>query len=205
MRINTVTLKPHLLNLNVFGRTAENTFIKYLIPEKSTVSDQFTPRQISNIHYTFALPENLNDKGGQPILVAASKSCAEAIGLDPAEFNNHEFVEAFCGNSLLPGLDTPYCTIYGCHSFGQWFGQLGDGRAINLGEVQPSSSTSYLSNSSSSSDVDCRPRHLNDMRYELQLKGSGRSPFSRGFDGRAVLRSSVREFIGKLRSSSCDQ
>ena len=121
-----------------------------------------------------------------------------------SEFNKKEFVEAFSGNTLLPGLDTPYCTIYGCHSYGQWFGQLGDGRAINLGEVQPSpTSTSSDSSSSSdkghsdpSDDSNKKPRRYNDMRYELQLKGSGRSPFSRGFDGRAVLRSSVREFLG---------
>ena len=75
-----------------------------------------------------------------------------------------------------------------------------------MGEVQPSitSSTSSVSSSSSekghnsdSSDAsNKKPRRYNDMRYELQLKGSGRSPFSRGFDGRAVLRSSVREFLG---------
>ena len=121
-----------------------------------------------------------------------------------SEFKKREFVEAFSGNTLLPGLDTPYCTIYGCHSYGQWFGQLGDGRAINLGEVQPSpSSTDSVSSSSSDkghnsdrSDSSNKSRRYNDMRYELQLKGSGRSPFSRGFDGRAVLRSSVREFLG---------
>jgi len=62
--------------------------------------------------------------------------------------------------------------VYGCHVYGQWFGQLGDGRAINLGEVENSG-----------------------QRFELQLKGGGRTPFSRGFDGKAVLRSCIREFL----------
>ena len=63
--------------------------------------------------------------------------------------------------------------LYGCTCYGSWFGQLGDGRAHSLGEVINEKS----------------------KRYELQLKGCGRSPFSRNFDGRAVLRSSVREFL----------
>jgi len=67
----------------------------------------------------------------------------------------------------------PYAARYGGHQFGQWAGQLGDGRAITLAEVV----------------------NPDGGRYELQLKGAGRTPYSRTADGRAVLRSSVREFL----------
>jgi len=76
--------------------------------------------------------------------------------------------------ALLPG-SVPYAACYGGHQFGSWAGQLGDGRAITLGEVVP-------------------PRG-GGRRLEVQLKGAGRTPYSRSADGRAVLRSSVREFL----------
>ena len=76
------------------------------------------------------------------------------------------------GNRVLPGMQ-PYAARYGGHQFGHWAGQLGDGRAITLGEVVST----------------------DGARYELQLKGAGRTPYSRTADGRAVLRSSVREFM----------
>ena len=79
---------------------------------------------------------------------------------------------AFGGNQLLPGSD-PFASRYGGHQFGNWAGQLGDGRAISLGEVLAP----------------------DGGRWELQLKGAGRTPYSRGSDGRAVLRSSIRELI----------
>ena len=78
----------------------------------------------------------------------------------------------FAGNRLLDGMD-PYATVYGGHQFGNWAGQLGDGRAINLGEV-----------------VNARGEH-----WALQLKGAGPTPYSRTADGLAVLRSSIREFL----------
>ena len=67
----------------------------------------------------------------------------------------------------------PYAARYGGHQFGHWAGQLGDGRAITLGELRAADGT----------------------RQELQLKGAGRTPYSRTADGRAVLRSSLREFL----------
>ena len=81
------------------------------------------------------------------------------------------------GNGLAPGMQ-PYAARYGGHQFGRWAGQLGDGRAITLGEL---------------------PRPTGDgaggTAYELQLKGAGMTPYSRHADGRAVLRSSLREFV----------
>ena len=95
------------------------------------------------------------------------------MDLTDIDQKKEKFARIFAGNELASGLDEPYCTIYGCHCYGSWFGQLGDGRAMAIGEV------------------------VNGVgeRFELQLKGCGRSPFSRGFDGRAVLRSSVREYL----------
>src|SRR4029079_12444259 len=76
------------------------------------------------------------------------------------------------GNRVLPGM-LPYAARYGGHQFGNWAGQLGDGRAITLAEV----------------------RGTDGVRYDLQLKGAGLTPYSRTADGRAVLRSSLREFM----------
>jgi uncharacterized protein YdiU (UPF0061 family) len=105
-------------------------------------------------------------------LLAASASAARLIGLPPEALGTREFVEVFSGNRLLPGME-PYAACYGGHQFGNWAGQLGDGRAITLGEVKNDAG----------------------QRWELQLKGAGPTPYSRTADGRAVLRSSVREFL----------
>lgn len=108
----------------------------------------------------------------RPQLLLFSSSVADALGFSPEFCASEAFLQSMSGNALLPG-SKPYASRYGGHQFGQWAGQLGDGRAINLGEVQ-----------SGSSGVQC-----------LQLKGAGPTPYSRGADGRAVLRSSVREFL----------
>eukprot|EP01040_Poterioochromonas_malhamensis_P006508 gene6508-7008_t len=158
----------------------ENSLQKYLIAEdvEAKTGDQIYPRQVKGCHFTYVLPEPVR----KPELVIASEDCARSLGLNPSEVLTPLFTEIFAGNALIPGLDKPYATLYGCHCYGQWFGQNGDGRATILGEVH------YHYN-------------LNDTQYysnsiqELQLKGAGRTPYSRGFDGRAVLRSSVREFL----------
>lgn len=108
-----------------------------------------------------------------PYLVGASTSAAELIHLAPSEFKEDRFLRAFAGNSILPG-STPLSAVYSGHQFGVWAGQLGDGRAILLGDV---------------------PAADPSGRMELQLKGSGLTPYSRIGDGRAVLRSSIREFL----------
>jgi uncharacterized protein YdiU (UPF0061 family) len=110
-----------------------------------------------------------------PYLVCASASAAALINLDPAEFATENFVATFTGNRILPG-STPLAAVYSGHQFGVWAGQLGDGRAILLGEA-PAPETGH-------------PGVL-----ELQLKGAGKTPYSRMGDGRAVLRSSIREFL----------
>jgi serine/tyrosine/threonine adenylyltransferase len=107
-----------------------------------------------------------------PRTLAVAGEVAELLGLS-AEFTaSAEFAEIMAGNQVPAGAD-PHAACYGGHQFGNWAGQLGDGRAIAYGEV-----------------VDIHGGH-----QCLQLKGAGRTPYSRGADGRAVLRSSVREFL----------
>lgn len=107
-----------------------------------------------------------------PRLLAHSAEMAAALGFSEAEVASAEFARVFAGNALLPGMQ-PYAANYGGHQFGAWAGQLGDGRAISLGEVLAE----------------------DGQRWELQLKGAGPTPYSRSADGRAVLRSSIREFL----------
>jgi len=107
-----------------------------------------------------------------PRVVAWSREVAELIGLRPDDAADPEFARVFGGNALLPGMQ-PWAANYGGHQFGNWAGQLGDGRAISLGEAINAAGE----------------------RWELQLKGAGPTPYSRHADGRAVLRSSIREFL----------
>ena len=107
-----------------------------------------------------------------PRLVAHAHEVASLLGIDAAAVASPVFAQVFGGNALLEGMQ-PYAANYGGHQFGHWAGQLGDGRAISLGETI----------------------NATGERWELQLKGAGRTPYSRSADGRAVLRSSVREFL----------
>lgn len=107
-----------------------------------------------------------------PYWVAASTRVGDALGLDRHWLTSDAALAVFAGNLPLAG-SAPLASVYSGHQFGHWAGQLGDGRAILLGEVlQP-----------------------DGHGMELQLKGSGLTPYSRMGDGRAVLRSSIREFL----------
>ncbi len=107
-----------------------------------------------------------------PYLVAFNPTAAGLIGIDPPYAATSEFVEIFSGNRVPPGAD-PLAAIYAGHQFGTYVPQLGDGRALLLGEaVGP-----------------------DNRRWDLQLKGAGRTPYSRMGDGRAVLRSTIREYL----------
>jgi len=108
----------------------------------------------------------------KPHLVSFNPAAAELLGLDPREAERPEFVEYFSGNKLLPGSE-PLAARYAGHQFGTFVPQLGDGRAILLGEVAGA----------------------RGERWDVQLKGAGLTPFSRMGDGRAVLRSTIREYL----------
>ncbi|WP_076591484.1 protein adenylyltransferase SelO [Herminiimonas arsenitoxidans] len=122
-------------------------------------------------HYTALMPTPLPN----PYLVCASASTAALIGLDFSEVDTEAFIETFTGNRILDN-SKPLSAVYSGHQFGVWAGQLGDGRAILLGDVPA-------------------PNVYPSGRLELQLKGAGLTPYSRMGDGRAVLRSSIREFL----------
>jgi len=127
-----------------------------------------TRRQVEQAFYSNVLPTPVV----KPQLVAGAVEVAELIGLDSAEFGNAKFASVFGGNEVLSGMQ-PHAMCYGGHQFGHWAGQLGDGRAINLGDVVAPDGSPWT----------------------LQLKGAGPTPYSRTADGLAVLRSSIREFL----------
>ena len=142
-----------------------------VIPEKNTFPNLRFDNSYSRLPSGFhrrteptPLPE--------PYLVAYSPATAELLGIADSEFLKVETVEYLTGNRALNG-STPLSAIYAGHQFGVWVPQLGDGRAILLGEVSVNGG----------------------KRYDLQLKGAGVTPFSRMGDGRAVLRSTIREFL----------
>jgi uncharacterized protein YdiU (UPF0061 family) len=147
----------------------DNRFVRDLPCDPDPANQR---RQVTAACYSKVKPAHVKT----PALAAYSVEVAQMLGLDPDDFTSPQFqarfAQVFSGNELLTGMD-PYAMCYGGHQFGNWAGQLGDGRAINLGEVVNSGGD----------------------RWALQLKGSGQTPYSRGGDGLAVLRSSVREFL----------
>jgi uncharacterized protein YdiU (UPF0061 family) len=125
-------------------------------------------REVRGACYSYVNPK----KWDQPKLVDYTPEMAEELDLSTEDCESAEFLNLFSGNQLLKNM-APYSTCYGGHQFGNWAGQLGDGRAINLGEAI----------------------NKKGKRWVLQLKGAGPTPYSRSADGYAVLRSSIREFL----------
>jgi uncharacterized protein YdiU (UPF0061 family) len=124
--------------------------------------------RLPDVFHTRLAPTPLPD----PYLVSFNADAAALLDLDAEEARRAEFAEYFCGNRLLPGSE-PLAMLYAGHQFGYYVPQLGDGRAILLGEVKNRAGESW----------------------DLQLKGAGQTPYSRRADGRAVLRSSIREYL----------
>lgn len=124
------------------------------------------------------LPESFYSKlqptpfSSPPYLISFNRAAAELIDLDPEQAKRPEFAGVFGGSMLAPGME-PLAMLYSGHQFGVYVPQLGDGRAILLGEV----------------------RNERGEKWDLQLKGAGLTPFSREGDGRAVLRSTIREYL----------
>lgn len=128
----------------------DNQFTQNLPADVNPVSSR---RQVRNACYSRVLPTKVTD----PKLIAWSREVAELLDLDDDPFATTEAGEVFGGNRVLAGMD-PFAMCYGGHQFGNWAGQLGDGRAINLGEV-----------------VNSRNR-----RWTLQLKGGADAVFPHG-------------------------
>jgi uncharacterized protein YdiU (UPF0061 family) len=149
----------------MFDLSFDNRFVNELPGDPEEGPRQ---RQVLGACWSRVLPTPV----AAPRLLAHSPEVAALIGLSEEEVAAPEFAQLFGGNALLQGM-APYAACYGGHQFGHWAGQLGDGRAITLGET-----------------VNARGERL-----ELQLKGAGPTPYSRRADGRAVLRSSLREFL----------
>jgi serine/tyrosine/threonine adenylyltransferase len=143
----------------------DNSFVRELPGDTVTHN---VPRAVRNACYTRVDPTPVR----APRLLAWADPVGEMLGISRPASPVGPAVEALGGNRVLPGMQ-PYAARYGGHQFGHWAGQLGDGRAITLGEI-------------------IGP---DGKRRELQLKGAGKTPYSRTADGRAVLRSSVREFL----------
>ncbi|MDO6803857.1 YdiU family protein [Wenyingzhuangia sp. 1_MG-2023] len=141
----------------------QNTFTSELPADSNP--NNFT-RQVDNACYSLATP--INTKA--PKLLHANKGVAKQLGFEEKDLKTQEFLNLVTGNQIYSNT-APYAMCYGGHQFGNWAGQLGDGRAINLFQVQT------------------------DASYTLQLKGAGKTPYSRTADGLAVLRSSVREYL----------
>ena len=129
-----------------------------------------TPARFADLGESFSTklaPQGLPD----PYLIATSQNLADSLGISPDWLASNQALGVFAGNTVPEGA-SPLASVYSGHQFGVWAGQLGDGRALLLGELETP---------------------LGGM--EIQLKGAGRTPYSRGGDGRAVLRSSIREFL----------
>lgn len=125
-------------------------------------------RQVWGAVYSIVAPTPVQD----PRIIAWSEDVANQLGLETPD-PYQSVAAAILGGTVLPPAARPYAACYGGHQFGNWAGQLGDGRAITLGEVTGS----------------------DGVLLEIQLKGAGPTPYSRRGDGRAVLRSSIREYV----------
>lgn len=128
----------------------DNLFVRELPGEFSGVRK---PRAVEGALYSRVDPEAV----AHPELLAWSADMAQRLGITDDDVESELFAQVFAGNRLLPGMQ-PFASNYGGHQFGNWAGQLGDGRAISLGEVVGA----------------------DGARWELQLKGAGRTPYSRG-------------------------
>ncbi len=144
--------------------TFKNSFVDELQGEHDAVN---RPRQVPGVCYSIVGPTPVPD----PHLLAWSDEMADLLGLDRPD-ERGPAVDLLAGNLVTPSMK-PFAARYGGHQFGSWAGQLGDGRAISLGELTA----------------------RDGKTWEIQLKGAGRTPYSRQGDGRAVLRSSLREFL----------
>lgn len=131
------------------------------------VDESNVTRQVYNACFSFVIPRVPSN----PKLLHVSAEVANLIGISIEETQTEDFLNSFSGKKVIENTK-PYAMCYAGHQFGNWAGQLGDGRAINLTEIEH-----------------------NNQFFTLQLKGAGSTPYSRRADGLAVLRSSIREHL----------
>lgn len=160
-------------------------------PSSSHVTErkELGPRLVKGALYTYVRP----DPPKKYEVLAVSPAALQTLAIDPSSTESQDFKDTVSGTKILTWDEAkasefnelpedqqrreqiyPWAQCYGGYQFGQWAGQLGDGRAISLFETTNPNS---------------------DVRYEIQLKGAGKTPYSRFADGKAVLRSSIREFV----------
>ncbi|MDB9948869.1 YdiU family protein [Porticoccaceae bacterium] len=138
-------------------------------------------------HFSPVMASRLLD----PIVVSSNKLLAKELGIDPDNLDSPEMLEVMSGNFMTANIK-PIALVYSGHQFGVWAGQLGDGRAMTLGELPVASELSH----SELSDSELSHSELSHSElWDIQLKGAGPTPYSRFADGRAVLRSSIREYL----------
>ena len=145
--------------------TFDNRFVSELPGDADATNER---RQVLGACWSAVTPTPVK----APRTIAVAQDVAAMIGLSESDTSAPQFADVFAGNRVVDGMQ-PFAALYGGHQFGNWAGQLGDGRAITLGETVNAAG----------------------QRWELQLKGAGPTPYSRTADGRAVLRSSIREFL----------
>ena len=142
----------------------KDTFITELPADKNLENSR---RQVTEAAFSFVNPK----KTKAPKVIHTSEEMANELGISEDDLTSDFFRDIVTGNEVYPNT-RPYAMCYAGHQFGNWAGQLGDGRAINLFEVE----------------------HKN-KNWKVQLKGAGETPYSRAADGLAVLRSSIREYL----------
>jgi uncharacterized protein YdiU (UPF0061 family) len=139
----------------------------FRLPTAGTLENHFA--QLGEGFFTAMPAEKV---GGTPRLIHANDAAAALLDLDPKVFQDPRFAEVIAGHLPLEGF-SPLAMVYSGHQFGVWAGQLGDGRALLIGQV----------------------RNRKGELWDIQLKGSGKTPYSRFGDGRAVMRSTIREYL----------
>lgn len=142
----------------------KNTFITALPADPELENSR---RQVTDACFSYVTPKTTQ----KPSLIHTSDEMRDTLGISKEDISTNVFLEVMTGNSVIPNTK-PFAMCYGGHQFGHWAGQLGDGRAINLTEIEHDNKT-----------------------WMLQLKGAGETPYSRTADGLAVLRSSIREYL----------
>ena len=149
-----------------------NNVLLNTLPGDHPSDSSISRYNIPNVCYSLVNPTPFTQPS---LLISISSATAELlhVTLPQNQIESDQLCEFMSGNNVLPQcIDSTWCHRYAGHQFHQFAGQLGDGRAVSLLQT-----------------------NVNNQLYELQLKGSGRTPYSRGFDGRAVLRSSLREYL----------